>query len=33
MANVKVFADKLSNQQTDEGKTICPQSIEWGEGA
>ena len=30
MDNVKVFADKQTDGQTDEPKTICPRSIDAG---
>ena len=32
MANVKVFADKLTHGQTDGQKTISPRSIDAGGG-
>jgi hypothetical protein len=30
MANVKVFADRQKNRETDRPKTICPRSFDTG---
>ena len=30
MANVKVFADRQTDKQTDRPKTICPRSFDTG---